>query len=316
MLLKAAMLLGAAALGFAGFNSVPKHNVKPCHGHNCPPTTTSITSTTSTTPTTTTQPTTTATTPTTTTSPTTTTTPPPPPTYQFDDEFNGAAGTQPTQWSIFGGTSPPRWGVECFVNDPQHISVDGNGNLVLTATYNPGGVPCTNGSGPYESGGMDTNFSGLFNYKYGTAEARIKVPCGSGATGPWPAWWEDGPSWPTGGEIDTLEIMKDAPMHAQQTLHGPTTSGGSYQLNYIGALMDCNTFHTYGNIWTSGQVKFTVDGVVVKTYTPANVPSGGIWPFDSYNERLFLDLQIGASGGTPDPTTFPLSMVIDWVRIS
>jgi beta-glucanase (GH16 family) len=193
--------------------------------------------------------------------------------------------------------------------------MDGNGNLVLTATYNPGGVPCTNGSGLYESGGMRTALTD-FSYQYGTAEARIKVPCQSG-TGMWPAWWEDGPSWPTGGEIDNLEIMKGAPLSVQQTLHGPTSSGGSYQLNYIGAAGTwCQDFHTYGSVWSPGMIQFTVDGVGTHTYTPADLQSGWIWPFDSYAERLFLDLQVGSWGGTVDNATLPQQMLIDWIRIS
>jgi beta-glucanase (GH16 family) len=251
-------------------------------------------------------------------------TPTPTPTgsYLLDDEFNGPAGSQPgSPWTIFGGSSPPMWGEECFVNDPQHISEDGQGNLVLTATSNPGGVPCTNGSGPYESGGMDTSLS-AFSYQYGTAEARIKVPCQSG-TGLWPAWWQDGTSWPTGGEIDDLEIMKDGQptpgQDAQQTVHGPSGSG-SWQISNDYANPSgqnwCGDFHTYGDIWSPGQIQFTVDGVVTRTIKTSDTPSGGTWPFDTYPERLFLDLQVGSWGGTVDPSTLPQQMLVDWVRVS
>jgi beta-glucanase (GH16 family) len=191
---------------------------------------------------------------------------------------------------------------------------------VETATYNPNGVPCSNGSGPYESGGMDTGSfpSPLFSYQYGTAEARVKVPCRSGS-GVWPAWWQDGPSWPTGGEIDNLEIMSDggAGMNAQQTLHGPTSSGGSWQLNYANVASQpwCNDFHTFGSIWSPGKIVFTIDGVATRTITKSDVQSGWTWPFDSYAERLFVDLQVGSYGGTPDPSTFPQSMIVDWVRV-
>src|ERR671934_162162 len=73
----------------------------------------------------------------------------------FDDEFDGPAGTPPSlPWTILGGTAPPRWGEECFVNDTRHVSMDGLGNLALTATSNPSGVPCRNGAGAYESSGV------------------------------------------------------------------------------------------------------------------------------------------------------------------
>jgi hypothetical protein len=243
----------------------------------------------------------------------------------FDDEFDGAAGSQPSssRWSIFGGSTPPKWGDECFTNSPSNISQDGQGNLVLTARYSPNGVPCSNGSGPYTSGGMETNLSTLFHYQYGTAEARIKVPCQSG-TGLWPAWWQDGTSWPTGGEIDSLEIMKDGRptpgQGAQQTIHGPTTSGGSWQLNNNYANPQgtdwCNDYHVYGNVWKPGEIDFTVDGVVTRVLKPSNLQSGWSWPFDGNAERLFLDLQVGSWAGTVNNSTLPQSMLVDWVRVS
>ncbi len=253
--------------------------------------------------------------------------PPPPPNYLFDDEFNGAAGAMPdtSKWQIYGGSQPPRWGLECFVNDANHIAQDGIGNLVLTATYNPGGVPCTNGSALYESGGIHTGALGttFFNYKFGKAEARIKVPCQSGA-GLWPAWWQSGSTaslpWPNGGEIDNLEVMKDggAGLNAQQTIHGPTTAGGAWQLNYANVASSplCNDYHVYGTDWRQGKIDFLIDGNVVHTVTSANLSSGQTWPFDANPEQLILDLQVGSWGGTVDNATLPQSMLVDWVRVS
>jgi hypothetical protein len=43
--------------------------------------------------------------------------------------------------------------------------------------------------------------------------------------------------------------------------------------------------------------------------------SDWVWPFDSYAEKLFLDLQVGGSGGTVDNSTLPQSMTVDWVRV-
>jgi len=238
----------------------------------------------------------------------------------FDDEFNGAAGSAPdsSKWQILGGANPSRWGEECFVNDRAHVYLDGQGHLVETATYNPGGVPCTNGSGPYESGGIDTGpaSGGLFDFQYGSVEASIQVPCQSG-TGLWPAFWSDGPNWPTGGEIDYLEVMKYfGPTDANEGLHGPTTGGSSWGTSYQNqASTWCDAYHTYGAIWSPGEIQFTIDGTVEHTITPTAMQSGWTWPFDSYDQRLLLDLQIGDSGGTIDDSTLPQSMLVDWVRV-
>jgi beta-glucanase (GH16 family) len=240
----------------------------------------------------------------------------------FSDEFNGAANSAPdaTKWQVYGGKNPSRWGLECFVNDREHITHDGQGHMVMTASHNPEGVPCTNGSGLYKSGGMNTGAAtgGLFNYQYGTTEARIKVPCQSG-TGLWPAWWSTGPNWPTGGEVDFLEIMSSngAGNNAKQSLHGATSSGAAWHLakSYVASALWCGDYHTYGSIWKPGEIKFTVDGSVTHTITPASIPAGGLWPFDSNKQRLILDLQVGSYGGTVNNSTLPQSMLVDYVRV-
>jgi beta-glucanase (GH16 family) len=242
-------------------------------------------------------------------------------TLLFDDEFDGAAASapDPTKWKVLGGPNPLRWGEECFVDDRSHVQLDGQGHLVETATYNPGGVSCTNGSGTYESGGVTTGYTStnLFKFQYGTVEASIKVPCQSG-TGLWPAWWSVGPNWPTGGELDYLEIMNPTtPADARQTIHGGTTSGSEWHIGYPNTSSSpwCNSFHTYGAIWSPGLVSFTVDGVVTHTTKPSDLQSGWNWPFDTYSEQLLLDLQVGSYGGSVTPSTLPQSMVTDWVRV-
>lgn len=238
----------------------------------------------------------------------------------FDDEFNGPAGSapNPAKWDVMGGVYPERWGVECFVNDRAHIYLDGSGHLVEKATYNPGGVPCENGSGNYESGGMDTGpaSGGLFDFKYGTVVARIKVPCQSG-NGLWPAFWSSGNDWPAGGEIDYLEVMKGYDgTNAKQTLHGPT-SDGSWHIgtNNIANTQWCKRFHTYGAIWSPKKISFTIDGRVTRTITPSAMQSGWTWPFDTHNERLIVGLQVGGRGAAVTNSTFPQSMLVDYVRV-
>lgn len=245
------------------------------------------------------------------------------PTTLFDDEFNGPAGSAPdsTHWTVFGGSNAYRIGVECMVNDRKHIYQDGSGHLVETATYNPSGVPCKNGSGPYESGGMDTGEwpTPKFSFQYGTVTARIKVPCKSGY-GLWPSWWMTGPNYPKGGEIDMLEILANSyhGYNAKNTLWGPTSSGGLWKLtkNNVSSTLWCTAFHVYGVTWSYRQVQYTLDGVPTRTITPSNLQSGWTWPFDANKQRPLLALVVGQSGGTPQPSSFPQSMLIDWVRVT
>jgi beta-glucanase (GH16 family) len=235
----------------------------------------------------------------------------------FDDEFSGAAGSAPdaSKWSALN--DDVAWGIQCFVNDRNHVAIDGNGHLVETATYSSSGSPCGSTT-DYESGGLTTGAAvgGLFDFKYGTIVASIKVPCQSG-TGLWPAFWSDGNAWPAGGEIDYLEVMDgQGPDNAEQSLHGPSSSGHwNIDNSNVASSPWCGAYHTYGAIWSSGKIQFTIDGVVTHTITPSNVPSGGTWPFDTANERILLDLQVGNSGGTPVSSTFPQSMDVDYVRV-
>jgi Glycosyl hydrolases family 16 len=209
-------------------------------------------------------------------------------TLVFCDDFDGPTGSAPdsSKWRVYGGTSPSRWGSECFVDDRQHIYLDGSGHLVETATYNPDGVPCTNGSGPYESGGMDTGKfpTPLFSLEYGQIEARIQVPCQSGY-GMWPAWWMTGSSWPQSGEVDILEVLANSyhGYNAKQSLHGATSAGGVWSLNHsdVSSVLWCSDYHVYGVTWSPGEMELTVDGTVEATYTPADMQAGWIWPFDS-----------------------------------
>lgn len=264
-------------------------------------------------------------TPTATPTPTATDTPTPTPVptdYLFADDFDGQAGTppDPAKWSVYSGSNPTHWGVECFTNSPDNIVQDGEGHLVLTARREAT-TPCGyDGSGAgYTSGGMSTGSDGvLFKYQSGTAAASIKVPCQSG-TGMWPAWWSSGAqpgmAWPTDGEIDHLEVMKDAPLHPQATIHGPNGTG-SWQLGKIGPAIDCTSFHEYSTQWGFGQIDAYVDGVAYAHFTADQMQAGWGWPFDLYPERLLVDLQIGSWGGAVTDATLPQQMVVDYVRVS
>jgi beta-glucanase (GH16 family) len=244
----------------------------------------------------------------------------------FDDEFNGSAVSAP--WAI--NTGGGYWSSQCWVNDSQHVSESG-GYLSLTATT---GNACGTG---YESGSINVPASS-WSYLYGTAEARLEVPCQSG-TGVWPSFWQyasQNPASDANGEIDTMELMDNTSAQSAATIGSPSPNPGAGQ--YVSQSIHgqglsppydlatstvynrypepasrswCGAFHVFGNTWTSTSVTFTVDGVTKQKFNRSQFPA---WPLVTAQAPV-LSLLVGQYGGTPNPTTFPQTMLVDWVRI-
>lgn len=243
---------------------------------------------------------------------------------KFCDDFDGAAGTYPdsTKWNVF--TSGSSWGSQCWKKTPENISMDGQGNLKQTL-IDTGTTQCTNSYGSSSSitsGGMDTK--GKFTTKYGKFEIRAKLSC---AASVWGAIWLStgtGPGWPQSGEIDIYELGYNKYGRLQQTVWFPNISSPTTAKS-LATYVDlptgqkwCDDYHVYGVDWRENSIQFTVDGQPKAKITPANLPTGTSWPFNSYDLRLLIDLQYGQAGrwtGDPDPTQLPSSMLIDYVRI-
>lgn len=235
---------------------------------------------------------------------------------KFCDDFDGTAGSAPdsSKWHVLTGSS---WGGQCFRNAAENIALDGNGNLRQTL-INKGSTQCTDSEGyntSVTSGGMDTQDRVYF--KYGTFEIRAKISC---AHSMWGAIWTatgTGPGWPQSGEIDIFEQFNDQKDAYKQTIHGGNPhwqKGATY--TYSEPL--CNAFHVYGVDWRQGSLTFTLDGATVSAFTQADA-NGQPWPFDTYDQRLIIDLQYGSPGwpsaGTPNLAELPSSMLIDYVRV-
>ena len=143
--------------------------------------------------------------------------------------------------------------------------------------------------------------------------------------GMWPAFWLLGNNiktirWPACGELDVMEHINGSnPANegfdwVQGSVHGTHLDGG---IQYHPAGFSAAAWHTYGMIWTKGQIQYYVDSPsnVYATFTPAT--QAGIWPFDQGPEFVILNLAVGGSWpGSPDAATvFPSSMLVDYVRI-
>ena len=241
----------------------------------------------------------------------------------WSDEFDGAAGESPdsTKWTYDIGRGPggDGWGnreLQYYTDRPENVSMDGEGNLVITARFE------TFAGAPFTSARIKTQ--GLFDQTYGRFEARLKTPYGPGL---WPAFWLLGNEietigWPLCGEIDVMELRGQEPNIIHGTLHGPGYSAadaitGSF--SFPDNRFDLE-FHVFAVEWYEDYVDFFVDDLLYNRITRDDLITEdnllGEWV---YNDPFFMILNVAVGGdyvGFPTlDTPFPQQMTIDYVRV-
>ncbi len=237
-------------------------------------------------------------------------------TWTYDTGFECCGNNEQETYCAAGSATAP-----CDPNNP-NAYIDTTGILHITAR-NPSGTT-------YTSARLKTQ--GQFSFMYGRIEARLKLPESQGM---WPAFWLLGNnittiSWPACGELDVMEHIdgNNPPQYAGGTplgydwiagsVHGGTSASeanGTQQYHPNG--FSAAAWHTYGMIWSKGQVEFYVDDPsnVYAAFTPATFP--GTWPFDQGPQFVILNLAVGGSwpGNVDGTTVFPGDMLVDYVRI-
>ena len=244
----------------------------------------------------------------------------------FADEFEGAALDR-AKWSVIG---PDLWvnnELQVYLDRPEVIAVRG-GSLVITPRYAAGTEGGKGRKADFISGRIVTR--GKFDFTYGRAEARIRMP---DAVGAWPAFWLLGNrDWPHSGEIDIMEYVGDKSWSAV-AMHGPGYSGDTPFVKrfYFPAGEDVTGWHVYAAEWTKDAVEFFVDDRLVYRVTRAMVEPYGRWAYDEpehviVNFALGGNYPAGVNGikepyfGLPAATVEKvkrgeLAMEVDWVRV-
>jgi beta-glucanase (GH16 family) len=174
---------------------------------------------------------------------------------------------------------------------------------------------------------------GRFAYKYGSLEARIKLP--NTENGLWPAFWMLGNNfpaidWPACGEVDIVEMGSKGGIAAgtQQETYNTAlhfSNAADLKQSYVAwddASVDLSLdYHLYKVSWTPSAMTFYLDGAEIVSWdiTPAYMAE--------FHQPHFmvLNLAIGDYGGedgytgitTPGTVTatFPARMEVDWVRL-
>ena len=232
--------------------------------------------------------------------------------WTYDTGYQCCGNNEQETYCAAGSATAP-----CDTNNP-NAYVDTTGILHIKAR-NPLGTT-------YTSARLKTQ--GQFSFMYGRIEARIKLPESQAM---WPAFWLLGNniatlSWPACGELDVMEHIdgSNPPPYAggtpaghdwvQSSIHGTNLNGGT---PFTETGFSAAAWHTYGMIWTKGQIQFYVDdpSSVYETFTSTS--QGGTWPFDQGPQFVILNLAVGGSwpGNVDGTTVFPGDMQVDYVRI-
>ena len=244
----------------------------------------------------------------------------------WSDEFNGSAiDTGTWTYDVSGGG----FGNGQFEFDTarHENSYTTNGNLVIEARRE------SYSGNQFTSARMLTQ--GRFAFKYGTLEARIKMP--NTANGLWPAFWMlgnnfSGIAWPGCGEVDIVEMgSKDGISQGLQqkrincALHF-SDAGGQYA-NYVSwtnAPVDLSLdYHRYKMSWTQTNITFYLDDF---RYGSLDITAAA---FSEFHQPMFPILNLAIGGYDPSYTGVyspaavtalpaagsPARMSVDWIRL-
>lgn len=225
------------------------------------------------------------------------------------DEFDYEGLPDPAKWDYdIGGSG---WGnneLQYYTNNLENAQV-GEGVLKITAIKE---------DKEYTSARLVSRKKG--DFLYGRFEIKAKLPTGRGT---WPAVWMLSTDWvyggwPRSGEIDIIEHVGydqnkvHMSVHTQAYNHKIGTQKTSFK-TVPGVSED---FHLYRLDWTPYSIKGYVDDVPLFEFI--NDGKGiDSWPFDQ-KFHILLNLAVGGDWGGAqgvDPSIFPQSMEVDYVRV-
>jgi len=253
----------------------------------------------------------------------------------FADEFN-AGQLDRSKWNVVG---PDFWvnnEQQAYIDAPETIHFKNKGELAgadggvlaLQPVFRKDFETPDGRKVDFVSGRINTR--GKFEFTYGRAAARIKMP---DAVGVWPAFWLLGNgNWPETGEIDIMEYVGEADWTGV-ALHGEGYFGETPLVNkyFFPPETDVTQWHEYAVEWTPDQIRFLVDGKLTYRATRTMVEHYGKWSFDT-PKFVILNFAVGGAypfktngiqkpySGIPDSTVErirqgDIAMYVDWVRV-
>jgi len=244
----------------------------------------------------------------------------------WEDNFDGDH-LDTSKWAHDYGTGSQYgmwgWGNGELQYYQSQNTIVSNGTAKIEVKEEPNGlIDSWNNTSYYSSSKITTK--GIFDFKYGKVEARIKSIDGQGF---WPAFWmlPSNGNWPCDGEIDIMEqwgnnYLTNGTTGAAHIGSCPFSQSSHFYQNfttYISSGSYANEFHNYSIIWKEDTIKWYVDDVNIFTINPSSyfsIPSQHNWPFNSNEWYLMINLAVTSSGPNSN-TVFPNQIEIDYVRV-
>ena len=173
----------------------------------------------------------------------------------------------------------------------------------------------------YTSSSIQTR--GKKQWKFGTFLIRARIDTSMGS---WPAIWTLGISggWPGGGEIDIMEFYrrKGEPILLSNVAWLGTQRGAKWHteirplVDFMGKDPDwAKKFHIWKMEWDSVSIRLSLDDLLINTtYLTETINPDGRNPF-LQPHYILLNLALGANGGDPSKTKFPVHYEVDYVRV-
>jgi beta-glucanase (GH16 family) len=242
----------------------------------------------------------------------------------WSEEFNEGPVPDESVWSYDLGASG--WGnneLQEYTKDTNNVRVE-DGHLVISV------LKGTDGQGrlAFTSGRIRTQDK--FTFKYGTIEARIKIP--DLENGLWPAFWTLGNSfgsigWPASGELDIMEmgiyqaiVNGTVNRHVGSAAHWEFNGGHSmYSGSYTTSEPLDDNFHIFRMDWTPASVSTFIDGKAIWTMA---ISESSCAQCTELHEPHFIILNIAVGGDYPQISNpadisapIPADMLVDYVRV-
>jgi hypothetical protein len=158
-------------------------------------------------------------------------------------------------------------------------------------------------------------------WRYGYFDARLRWDVVNGA---WPAFWMIPVQDAVGtdiyagqkesGEIDIFEGQGDQPYTYFATIHDWLHLKDSANQNNVvklSASVDLSQFHSYGLLWTPGQMTWYLDGVPIHAEVAPPI-------FDKQDFFVVIGMQEGAdwkAGDRSGVSATSMKMDVDWFRV-